>query len=206
MLYINHDIDKPEENDGLDGRRGGRAKLARAVQKKAILRELEAMIRLRSPHTVNVYGAVTSLPDRLILVMELLVGGDLRAFLRNAEDPLPEQQARQMIGDICAGMMFLHSKNTIHGDLKSANVLLDGAGRAKVGILVTDDSMPSDECVPGAWESLLSEKSTLLLSAAPVLVMVLRRAKIVESTSRRPCTRPPDWLQTCLTAHANYSV
>ena len=37
-------------------------------QRRAFMRELEAMKRLRGPHTVTIYGAVTSLPDRLILV------------------------------------------------------------------------------------------------------------------------------------------
>ncbi|CAM9591598.1 unnamed protein product, partial [Laminaria digitata] len=81
-----------------------------------------------------VYGVVTSLHDRLVLVMELLSGGDLRKLLSNSEQPLPEEQSRQIIGDICTGMAFLHSKEAVHGDLKSANVLLDGAGRAKVRI------------------------------------------------------------------------
>lgn len=85
------------------------------------------MIRLRSPHTVNVYGA-----DSLIIVIELLAGGDLRNMLKNAEQPLPEERSRRIIGDVCAGMVFLHSRDTVHGDLKSANVLLDGTGRAKV--------------------------------------------------------------------------
>ncbi|CAM9563844.1 unnamed protein product, partial [Hapterophycus canaliculatus] len=100
--------------------------------RRAFLRELEAMIRLRSPNTVNVYGAVTSLPDRMVLVMELLVGGDLLTLLRRSKKPLPVEQSRRIIGDICTGMAFLHSKDTVHGDLKSANVLLDGDGRAKV--------------------------------------------------------------------------
>ncbi|CAM9445750.1 unnamed protein product [Ectocarpus fasciculatus] len=102
-------------------------------QRRAFLRELDAMIRLRSPHTVNVYGAVTSRPDRMVLVMELLSGGDLRTLLRNSKQPLPREQSRRIIGDICAGMAFLHRKDTVHGDLKSANVLLDGSGRAKIG-------------------------------------------------------------------------
>lgn len=101
-------------------------------QRRAFLRELEAMIRLQSPHTVNVYGAVTCLPDRLILVMELLSGGDLRTLLSSCDQPFPEEQSRQIIGDVCSGMTFLHSKDTVHGDLKSANVLLGGGGRAKV--------------------------------------------------------------------------
>jgi len=34
--------------------------------------------------------------------------------------------------DVVAGMAFLHQFNTLHQDLKSANVLLDERGRAKV--------------------------------------------------------------------------
>lgn len=101
-------------------------------QRKAFVRELDAMTRLRSPHTVNVYGAVTSLSDRLILVMELLPGGDLGTFIKRSTKLLPPPEAHCIIEDICAGMAFLHSKSTIHGDLKPANVLLDGTGRVKV--------------------------------------------------------------------------
>lgn len=101
-------------------------------ERKAFLREVEAMIRLRSPHTVLIYGKITSQKYRLVLVMELLVGGDLRMLLKSSKQPLPEEQCRGIIGDICAGMAFLHSKDTVHGDLKSANVLLDGGGKAKV--------------------------------------------------------------------------
>ncbi|CAM9565340.1 unnamed protein product [Ectocarpus sp. 6 AP-2014] len=101
--------------------------------RKTCLREVDAMIRLRSPHTVHVYGQITSSQHGLVLVMELLVGGDLRMLLRSSGQPLPEEQSRRIITDICAGMTFLHRKETIHGDLKPANVLLDGNGRAKIG-------------------------------------------------------------------------
>lgn len=125
----------------LDGAERGQSDAPREKsQRKAFLRELDAMIRLRSPHTVNVYGAITSRPDCLIIVMELLAGGDLRNMLKNAERPLPEERSRRIIGDVCAGMAFLHSRDTVHGDLKSANVLLDGAGRAKVKFLVLDEA------------------------------------------------------------------
>ena len=122
VLHIAHDLGALDENQQQRETR----------QRRAFLRELEAMIRLRSPNTVNVFGAVTSLPDRMVLVMELLPNGDLLTLLKKSKKPLPDEQARRIIGDICAGMAFLHSKNTVHGDLKSANVLLDGGGRAKV--------------------------------------------------------------------------
>ncbi|CAN0284311.1 unnamed protein product [Pylaiella littoralis] len=128
VLRIGHDLGVLDENQ----------KQLEANHRRAFLRELEAMIRLRSPNTVNVFGAVTSLPDCMVLVMELLSGGDLLTMVRKSKEPLPEEQSRRIIGDICTGMAFLHSKNTVHGDLKSANVLLDGSGRAKV-ILSTLD-------------------------------------------------------------------
>ncbi|CAM9883869.1 unnamed protein product [Ectocarpus fasciculatus] len=133
VQHITHGLGTPGENDiPLGGPRTvGSNALREKVQRKAFLRELDAMIRLRNPHIVNVYGAITSLPDRLVLVMELLAGGDLRSMLENPEQPLPEDKCRQIIQDVCAGMAFLHSKATVHGDLKSANVLLDGSGRAK---------------------------------------------------------------------------
>lgn len=39
--------------------------------RRAFMLELEAMKRLKGPHTVAIYGAVTSLPDRLVLVSRL---------------------------------------------------------------------------------------------------------------------------------------
>ena len=90
------------------------------------------MCRLASPHTVAVYGAITSREDCLVLVMELLPGGDLRSLLKDRVEPLSDEHARGIIRDVCAGMKFLHRKETVHGDLKSPNVLLDGGGRAKV--------------------------------------------------------------------------
>lgn len=132
---MEHEVGAPDVNgDGDDGKPHAPSTLEEQVegQRKTFLHELEAMVRLRSPHTVNIYGAVTSRKDRLVLVMELLVGGDLRSFLKNLEGVLPEAVVRRIIGDVCSGVAFLHSKGTVHGDIKSANVLLDGAGRAKV--------------------------------------------------------------------------
>ncbi|CAN0404934.1 unnamed protein product, partial [Ascophyllum nodosum] len=102
------------------------------VLRYGFLRELETMMRLGSPYTVNVYGIITTRKDSLVLVMELLTGGDLRSLLRNASEDLPEERVRLITKDVCAGIVFLHRKNIVHGDLKSPNVLFDGAGRAKI--------------------------------------------------------------------------
>ena len=112
--------------------KANRAARSQDKQRKAFMRELEAMKRLRGPHTVHIYGAITSSKSRLVLVMELLPGGDLRYKLRKAREPLDRAVLRGIVKDVCSGMAFLHSRKTVHGDLKSANVLFDAAGRAKV--------------------------------------------------------------------------
>lgn len=104
-------------------------------QRRLFLQELQMMHRLRTAHTVNIYGAITSDKYQLVLVMELLVGGSLKKLLHGSAEPLSKTQKRRIIEDICSGMMFLHGKSTVHGDLKSANVMLDGDGRAKVNTI-----------------------------------------------------------------------
>lgn len=110
---------------------------AEARQRLSFVRELEAMKRLRGSHTVTIYGAVTSMKGRLVLVMEFLPGGDLMQRLRKARRPLEKGVLRGIIRDVCSGMAFLHAEAFVHGDLKSANVLFDANGRAKVCILLS---------------------------------------------------------------------
>ncbi|CAM9496872.1 unnamed protein product [Ectocarpus sp. 12 AP-2014] len=123
IIYVNH---------GLNGRRSAQMLERASSKQKEFMQEVDMMYHLKSPHTVLLYGVITSHRDCLKLVMELL-RQDLGTYLRNAKEPLPEEDSRRIIGDICAGMAFLHENETIHGDLKSANVLLDENDRAKIG-------------------------------------------------------------------------
>lgn len=94
----------------------GEAKLGSAwkeSQRQAFFAELQAIIRLRNPHTVNVYGAITSCKVRLVIVMELLEGGDLRTFLGTREEPIADSHARRTIGVVCAGTSVLHSRGSM---------------------------------------------------------------------------------------------
>lgn len=126
-MNIEHSLgeDNTEEKDADTADRSKR-------MRSEFFRELEAMMRLRSPYTVNVFGIITTRRDRLVLVMELLTGGDLSSLLRSSKEHLSEERVRLITMDVCAGIVFLHSKATVHGDLKSPNVLFDGTGRAKV--------------------------------------------------------------------------
>lgn len=133
MIKLDRGLDGHGDHPGNEAEDGKNKNEETSNRQRAdILLELQAMIRIRSPYTVNVFGAMTARKDRIVLVMELLTGGNLRSLLKHSEELLPEAQARRLIGDVCAAMAFLHSRDTVHGDIKSANVLLDGEGRAKV--------------------------------------------------------------------------
>ena len=95
--------------------------------------ELAIMVQLRSPRIVAVFGVVTTDSSWLGLVVEYCSGGDLREAL-DADDAtsIDEAQRRSWLSDIALGMAYLYSKSVEHRDLKSLNVLLDGAWRCKV--------------------------------------------------------------------------
>lgn len=65
--------------------------------------------------------------------MEFLPGGDLLLKLKKSKRPLEERVLRRIVKDVCSGVAFLHRESFVHGDLKSANVLFDANGTAKVG-------------------------------------------------------------------------
>ncbi|KAI9019007.1 kinase-like domain-containing protein, partial [Hyaloraphidium curvatum] len=68
--------------------------------------------------------------DPPALVSAVAEGGNLRAFMaRSGWDPAI---GLRTLVDVATGMAYLHLRRVVHGDLKAANVLVDGRGRAAV--------------------------------------------------------------------------
>jgi serine/threonine protein kinase len=66
------------------------------------------------------------------LVEEFAAGGDLAALLAR-EGKLPLERALALFEEIVAIVAHAHSRGVIHRDLKPGNILLDGAGRVRIG-------------------------------------------------------------------------
>lgn len=92
--------------------------------------EAELQGSLRHPNIVMLYGVCLE-PGHYSMVMELMAKGSLYEVLHNSQD-LPWSIRLSIAKDITIGLAYLHSKNIVHRDLKSLNVLLDGSGRAKL--------------------------------------------------------------------------
>lgn len=94
-------------------------------------RECQTMRMLRHRNLVLYYGAGVLADERPFLVTELCGRGSLSKLLLS-EQTLPVPQRLRLAADVASGMAFLHSKNRIHRDLKSDNVLITDAWVAKV--------------------------------------------------------------------------
>jgi predicted Ser/Thr protein kinase len=93
------------------------------------IREAGIMGRLHNPNIVQVYGASLE-AGRACLVMEYMEQGSLWQVLR--QTVLNPEQQKRMALDIAKGLYYLHSKPILHRDLKSANVLINQHGQAKL--------------------------------------------------------------------------
>src|SRR5262245_31043966 len=93
-------------------------------------REAEAIGQLNHPNIVSVFDLGQS-EGRLYMAMELLDGDNLRAIIeKGAEISLPERV--RILGEICEGVGYAHSKGVVHRDIKPANILVTGSGRVKL--------------------------------------------------------------------------
>src|SRR5688572_27532202 len=79
-------------------------------------REAQAAGVIESEHIVHVFDAGTS-PDGLpFLVMELLIGEDLRARL-DREGPLPVPEAVKIASEVLRALVRAHAAGIVHRDL-----------------------------------------------------------------------------------------
>ncbi|KAI8851327.1 sterile 20-like kinase 3 [Chytridium lagenaria] len=94
-----------------------------------IQREVSILSGLRSPYVTKYYGSFIS-DTKLYIVMELCTGGSCQDILQ--PHPLPERLIALILHQILHGLAYLHARGKIHRDIKAANILLTGDGRAKL--------------------------------------------------------------------------
>jgi serine/threonine protein kinase len=100
------------------------------IGKTTFLNELGKCIVLRHPNVVLFMGATLKPPA---LVLEYMSLGSLYDLLGNELlPPLPFDLKMKIGVQTANGMRYLHGSGIIHGDLKSANILLDDKWNAKI--------------------------------------------------------------------------
>jgi eukaryotic-like serine/threonine-protein kinase len=114
-------------------------KCAKASFRKRLPPEVRHASEISHPNICKIFEIHTAATDHGeidFLTMEFLEGETLTERLRRGR--LPEEKARTIGQQICAGLAAAHRNQVIHGDLKSSNVILTKAPDGSTRAVITD--------------------------------------------------------------------
>ncbi|KAG6497591.1 salt tolerance receptor-like cytoplasmic kinase 1 [Zingiber officinale] len=101
---------------------------------RAFRQELDVLLRLRHSHIVRFLGYCDDHEEEGALVFEYVPKGSLHEKLHGRE-ALPWAQRMAIACQVAQALEYLHEEcdpQVVHGDVKAANVLLDGGMEAKL--------------------------------------------------------------------------
>ncbi|KAK7032124.1 hypothetical protein VNI00_013298 [Paramarasmius palmivorus] len=116
---------------------------------------------LDHPNVLKIFGVCTEDADPLFIVTEYQSFGDAARYLKTN----PNVDRAQIVLDVACGMQFIHSRNVIHGGLKTSDILIKDDGTA----CITDYGMSEIQSTknndahryfsPEAWKGITSKPS-----------------------------------------------
>ncbi|KAL1216121.1 Mitogen-activated protein kinase kinase kinase 3 [Cardamine amara subsp. amara] len=92
--------------------------------------EINVLSQLCHPNIVQYYGSELS-EETLSVYLEYVSGGSIHKLL-NEYGPFTEPVIQNYTRQILAGLAYLHGRNTVHRDIKGANILVDPNGEIKL--------------------------------------------------------------------------
>ncbi|KAM3492557.1 hypothetical protein MY3957_004218 [Beauveria namnaoensis] len=106
--------------------------LARQQRKEALLDEISIMKEGKHKNVINFLDAFLVNENRMLwVVMDYMDGGALIDVIDN-NSTISERHIATLCRETCRGLQHLHSKQIVHRDIKSDNVLIDSRGNVKI--------------------------------------------------------------------------
>mgnify|MGYP000095380667 CR=1 FL=1 len=97
-------------------------------ERSTALNEVQILKVLNHPNIVRYIDS--ALESRaLLIVMEYVTGGTLYDYLQRQNSPLSEELVLNFFVQIAVALGHIHSKNVLHRDLKTQNLLIDRQAR-----------------------------------------------------------------------------
>ncbi|XP_054721731.1 myosin light chain kinase, smooth muscle-like [Uloborus diversus] len=91
--------------------------------RKDVEREVEIMAVLQHPRLLQLYDAFDDGKKTMCLILEIIEGGELFERVIDEDFVLTEKAVTIFMRQICDGVLYMHSKNILHLDMKPENVL-----------------------------------------------------------------------------------
>ncbi|KAL4422644.1 hypothetical protein ABPG75_008841 [Micractinium tetrahymenae] len=171
----------------------------------AVWREASLLRRCTHRRIIPLFGVAVQGP-LLLLAMQLMPGGSLRAALRHPDLRRRlrwEAGGRWVAADVAEALQFMHSRGVMHSDLKSNNVLLSADLRASLADLGMARAVGSRAvsvagltCTHAAPEQLLGQRCTLAADLYAFGVLLIELTTQREGRSRL-CWQLPRAPQDC---------
>lgn len=95
-----------------------------------VVNERNALALTKSPFCVHLYYSLQT-SSSVYLVMEYMVGGDLKSLL-SVYGFFDEAMAAFYVAEVCLALQYLHNHSIIHRDIKPDNMLLSREGHVKL--------------------------------------------------------------------------
>ncbi|XP_057417745.1 mitogen-activated protein kinase kinase kinase 3-like [Lotus japonicus] len=97
---------------------------------KQLNQEINLLNQFSHPNIVQYYGSELG-EESLSVYLEYVSGGSIHKLLQEYgafKEPVIQNYTRQIV----SGLAYLHSRNTVHRDIKGANILVDPNGEIKL--------------------------------------------------------------------------
>ncbi|KAL0908230.1 hypothetical protein M5K25_022711 [Dendrobium thyrsiflorum] len=97
---------------------------------KQLNQEINLLRQLSHPNIVQYYGSEL-VDETLAVYLEYVSGGSIHKLLQEYGS-FGEPVIRNYTAQILSGLAYLHGRNTVHRDIKGANILVDPNGEVKL--------------------------------------------------------------------------
>eukprot|EP01042_Synura_sphagnicola_P036449 gene36449-biopygen5801 len=85
---------------------------------------------LHHPNVIGIFGCIAG--PKCFIVMEYLSHGSLYDLLYDRQAEISWYTRMRIASDVTRGLIYLHSENILHSNLRSTNVLLSDSGQARL--------------------------------------------------------------------------
>ncbi|XP_036610434.1 death-associated protein kinase 2-like [Trichosurus vulpecula] len=92
------------------------------IEREVVNREVEILQQLQHPHIMKLHD-IFICQVQMVLVLELIQGGEFFDFVAEKES-LSEPEASDFLLQLLDGLVYMHSLNICHFDLKPENIML----------------------------------------------------------------------------------